>query len=82
MPPAPVSFSDSQIEQVRIAAYTLPRHRRSEFLRRLVELLPAGFDDGDVWRAAHVRSARRCRLHGRRAESAGAGEVTEAAKPA
>src|SRR6516165_2906585 len=30
---APLSFTDAQIEQVRIAAFTLPRHLRSDFLK-------------------------------------------------
>jgi hypothetical protein len=60
----------------------LPRHLRSDFLKRLVELLPRDFGDADLWRASHVarREAMAQPWPPRRERRAG--EVTEAVKPA
>ena len=48
-----LAFSDAQLAQIKTAAFQLPHHLRSEYLRRLAELLPPDFGDADVWRAAH-----------------------------
>jgi hypothetical protein len=47
----PVSFSDSQIEEVRNMGYLVPRQLRARYLERLVALLPRDHGDADVRRA-------------------------------
>jgi hypothetical protein len=67
---APIALSDSQLAEIKTAAYTLPPFLRGEYLQRIAKLLPAQFDDADVWRAAH-RAARELVLNGASRRRAG-----------
>jgi hypothetical protein len=46
-------LTEPQLAQVKTIAAQVPRHLRPQYLRRLAELLPQDYGDGDVWRAAH-----------------------------
>jgi hypothetical protein len=49
----PIALTEPQLAQVKTIAAQVPRHLRPQYLRRLAELLPQDYGDGDVWRAAH-----------------------------